>query len=134
MSKKLILTDKLRAEMLDLMDKGFSVRYIFNKVGISAGTFYRWQEEDIEFMEQCQRARRTALKDLKAASENCIAAKVEKGESDSWKAGAWFLSHRHPEEYADRRIQDNSHDIASPFDKLFDALAKLDKTEETETE
>ena len=69
------------------------------------------------------------MKDLKSASINCVASKVAKGEPDSWKAGAWFLSHRHPSEYAERRIQDNSHDLTSPFDKLFDALAKLDETE-----
>jgi len=129
MGRKIILTDKLRAEILDLMDKGFAVRYIFNKIGVSSGTYYRWQDEDSEFMEQCQCARRNSLKEMKSSAEKCIAFKIDKAESDSWKAAAWFLSHKHPEEYADRRIQDNSHDLASPFDKLFDALAKLDETE-----
>jgi len=134
MGRKIILTDELRKEILELMDEGYSVRYIFSKTGISNNVYYRWIDEDETFCEQCQESRRNSLKRLKMESENCIAAKVDKGESDSWRAGAWFLSHKHPEEYADRRIQDNSHDIASPFDKLFDALAKLDKTEETETE
>ena len=132
MGKKIILTDKLRKEILDLMDEGYSVRSIFTKTGINNTIYYRWINEDETFCEQCQGARRNSLKRLKMDAEDCIASKVEKNESDSWKAGAWFLSHRHPSEYAERRIQDNSHDLASPFDKLFEALAKKDDITETE--
>ncbi|MCK5018779.1 MAG: hypothetical protein KAS32_17080 [Candidatus Peribacteraceae bacterium] len=127
------MTDKLRAEILGLLDKGYSVRYLFNKIGVSSGTYYRWHDEDSDFLEQCQRARQNALKEMKTSAEVCIASKIDKGESDSWKAGAWFLSHRHPAEYAERRIQDNKRDGKAPFDKLFDALVKLDKIE-TDTE
>ena len=123
---KIILTDELRAEILDLKERGFSVQSICDKVAISIGTYYRLQEDDSDFLEACQRARRVALKRLKSSAEQCVAAKIEKQEPDSWRAGAWFLSHRHPSEYAERRIQDNSHDLSSPFDRLLEVMVKKD--------
>ncbi len=129
---KVILTDKLRAQILDLIEQGYSVRYIYDKVGIGGTVYYRWQDEDQEFQELCQRARRIALMDMKTTAEDCIKRKMEKEESDSWRAGAWFLSHKHPAEYAERRIQDNSDKTACPFDRLMDAIHKRDSKPETE--
>ena len=58
--------------------------------------------------------RREALKALKSDAENCIASKISKKEGDSWRAAAWFLSHKHPAEYAEKRILDQTHDVKSP--------------------
>lgn len=129
---KIELTDELRAEILGLIEQGYSVRYIYNKVGISNTVFYRWQDEDDDFREQCQRARRNALKDMRTEAEDCIKSKMESREDDSWRAAAWFLSHKHPSEYAERRIQENTGE-AAPFDRLLETLSNL-KAKETETE
>ena len=70
------------------------------------------------------------MKQLRYEAEECVANAIRKG---SEKSAQWFLSHKHPSEYAERRIQDNTKDLTTPFDKLLDAIAKRDETDK-ETE
>ena len=119
---KIELTDELREEIIHLITRGFSVRYIADKTGVSVGKFYGFQEEDEEFMEQCQRARQKSLKAMKSVAEQCVASKMECNEADAWRAAAWFLSHKHPAEYAEKRILDQSIDMKSPYEIMNAAI------------
>lgn len=125
---KIELTEDTREEILHLIARGFSVRYIADKVGVAVRTFYRWQEDDVNFLTQCQRARAESLKAMKSVAEQCVASKMEGNDGDAWRAAAWFLSHKHPAEYAERRIQDNTNEPA-PFDKLAEILTEMNKKE-----
>lgn len=133
MGKKIILTERLREQWLDLTRQGMPVRLICDTVGVSTMVYYRWLDEHDTFLEECQRARQEMLSSLKTDAEACILSKIEKRETDSWRAGAWFLSHKHPAEYAERRIQDSNQNLSAPFDRLLDAIAKRDETD-NETE
>ena len=63
--------------------------------GISDATFYRWRQEDPEFEADVQRA--TAL------SEQVLLGHISEAALMDWRAAAWILERRMPDQYSAKR-------------------------------
>lgn len=92
-------------------DLGFSDRSACDYAGLHHDTFYEWLREDSDMSDAIMRAR---AKFKQLHTRNVASA----GPAD-WRASAWLLSHRFPEEYAERQMIDANVQTASPLDKLF---------------
>ncbi len=92
-----VLDEFKRREILAILTVGGSRRTAARYVGCAPATIRRTAEKDAEFAEQLCRAENTAeigyLKNIQKA-----AAKEQ-----YWRAAAWALERRHPEEYGPRR-------------------------------
>ncbi len=94
---------------------GLTDKAAYEYAGISYETFYDWLKTDAEFSESIHRAR-AKFKAIRAAGI------IKAAQQGDWKADAWMLSHRFPEEYAERQVVDTNVSLC-PLDKLFDPVA-----------
>lgn len=90
---------------------GFSDKSACEYAGLCPDTFYEWLRSDSAFSETIARARAK----FKAWHTRNIA---EHARTDA-RHSEWLLSHRFPEEYAERQMIDANVQTASPLDKLF---------------
>jgi len=96
-----------------------SVRTVCKMVEISEPTFYRFRDEDDQFTALWHEAHNHAIKQMKYEAEECVANAIRKGsERSAW----WFLSHKHPSEYAEKRILDQTVDMKSPYEIINEAI------------
>lgn len=108
---------KRTPEVRDLLveaigEYGLTDKSACEHAGIHPDTFYTWLRSDPDFAECISRAR---ARFKRIHVRNIIQA----GPAD-WRASAWMLSHRFPDEYADRQMMDTrAVDTASPLDRLF---------------
>jgi len=130
MAKKIILTNKLRTEILDLIEDGRALRSLCSMLPISKPTYYRFIAEDADFATQVQRARDKGKILRKTEAVQCVQDCIRKGNG---KLALEYLQCTWPAEYAKRRIQDTNDKTACPYDRLLDAIHKRDSKPETET-
>lgn len=88
--------DTIKA-ILDAIKVGGSDVDACAHAGISQDTFYEWMNSKSEFSEQVTRART----DGKLARIGRI---VQAGVKGDWRADAWYLERRWPEEYAQQLV------------------------------
>ena len=62
---------------------------------VSRATVYRWRNEDPEFDKD--------ILEAVVYSEAVLVQRVNEKSVDDWKAAAWMLERRHPEQYSQRR-------------------------------
>lgn len=66
--------------------------------GIDGATFYRWMQRYSEFCEAVTRA--------KAEARTQSLARIRKAGADGdWRADAWFLERRYPQDYGKRAVE-----------------------------
>lgn len=88
-------TPEIVKELVNAISIGGTDKDAYTLAGISYETFYRWME-DREFCEQITRAR-TQGKLLRIG-------RIKKHGDKDWRADAWYLERRYPEEYAQHLI------------------------------
>ena len=72
--------------------------------GISQDTFYDWLRDDSVFSVSIQQARAF----FREHNHKIIGKAATDGD---WKAAAWLMAHREPEEYAEKRITQNVEQV-----------------------
>ena len=78
-------------EILNAISIGGSDKDAYTAAGISKETFYQWMQKP-EFSDQILRAR--------ARSKVLRIGRIKKHGENDWRADAWYLERRYPEEYA----------------------------------
>ena len=102
---------------------GLTDKAAYEYAGISHELFYSWIREDIDLSEAIHRAR-AKFKAIRAAGI------IKAAQQGDWKADAWMLSHRFPEEYAERQVVDTNVSLC-PLDKLFEPVALEEKPDDS---
>ena len=109
-------TPECRAKLVKAIGEyGLTDKAAYEYAGISHDTFYAWIREDADLSEAIHSAR-AGFKAIRAAGI------IKAAQLGDWKADAWMLSHRFPEEYAERQMVDTNVSLC-PLDKLFDPVA-----------
>lgn len=90
------LTPETLKTILETVRVGGSDLDACNRAGIQQSTFYRWMQENKEFSEQVTRAR--------VDGKIQRIARISKAGATDWRADAWYLERRWPEEYAQHFI------------------------------
>ena len=88
--RKSLYSEQIVDEITKIIAIGASDKTAYEYVGISERTFYRWMEEKKQFGQAISRAR--------AKGKLGLHQRVVTASSEDWRAGAWLLSHRWPEE------------------------------------
>ena len=91
-----VLDEEKRSQLLKLLNKGCSRRTACIAVGCSPGTITRTAQRDPEFAEQVNRAESRLEKKLLRRLDR--ASKKDR----YWRATAWLLERKFPDEYARR--------------------------------
>jgi hypothetical protein len=95
--RKLKLTEEVEKKLHDALDMGLSYKHAAQYAGIGESTFWRYMAEKKEFQESIHaRESRAAL---------MLMALIQKAAQDDWRAAAWKLEHRWPDDYAKNRIE-----------------------------
>ena len=89
--------DSVREELLANLREPMSIKAAYILAGISERTYYRWIEEDEEWAQEVEMAKRY--------SEAVMVAKVQRmsEEKGDWRGIMSLLKHRFPDEYGDRQ-------------------------------
>lgn len=87
-------TKALIAKLLEEIEKTGTVQIACEKNGISRNTFYRWMNEDKEFLEQ---ARHSIALGVGFVNDFAIGNLLNAIKSKDMKATMFWLNHRHPE-------------------------------------
>lgn len=98
------LTPELLERAVKLKKGGANNRDICAAVGIHESTFYAWVNEP---KGQAQREFSEAIKKAEADYKNALLAIIARDAQErDWKAAAWLLERKYPEEYSRRdRVQ-----------------------------
>jgi len=123
---KVELTQKIMDEIMVLVIDGRSVTSICTMMGFSKQVYYRWNTENKDFNDAVHEARVNGKVSRKTEAEECVQDCIRKGDG---KLALDYLQCTIPSEYAKRRIQDNTHNLSSPFDRLLDVMKAKDETE-----
>lgn len=91
--RKSLYTKQIVDEICKIISIGTSDKTAYDYVGISHETFYKWLKDEDEFSEAITRAR--------AKGKLGLHQRVVSATTEDWRAGAWLLSHRYPDEYAE---------------------------------
>ncbi len=128
------LDEEKRRTIIALLANGSSSRMAAGYVGCSPATLMRTMDRDPDFAAAVARAERSteieALRRIKAASQ----------ESRYWRAAAWLLERRNPQEFADRppkalteeqiarmfRLMADPFVVKMPDKDFFEAMERLE--------
>ena len=86
---------------------------------VSRATVYRWRNEDPEFDKD--------ILEAVVYSEAVLVQRVNDKSIDDWKAAAWMLERRHPEQYSQRREIDVT---VTKSDGKDEVVAMMEQTRE----
>lgn len=100
-------TEQTVNRILEAIRNGLSYRHAVQAAGISYDTFLRWMEKGEnarsgkfrEFFDQVKKA------EAEGAERNMKLIQ-EAAETKDWKAAAWILERRHPDDYGEKRKVD----------------------------
>ena len=117
-----VRTEENEKIILDAVRLGLSYRSACEAAGICESTFMCWKREDSQFMHRIKRAEQEGkLERPRQISHQTYA---------DWRAGAWILSHRYPDEFSEKRIIETRGGEPSPYDRLIEALDKAEARDE----
>lgn len=88
-------------QAVELKRGGMSNKDIAACIGVHERTFCKWLNEP---KTESQRRLGQAIRACEAEYKHALRKKIEKAADADWRAAAWTLSHRYPEEYAENRI------------------------------
>ncbi len=109
------------AIILEGVRLGLSYKSACEAAGISVGTFCDWKANDSAFMERITRAANEGKRNL--------LDQITRHAREDWRAAAWILSHRHPEEFSEKRIIETKQG-----DSPFMVMVQMYNDEQAETE
>jgi hypothetical protein len=103
-----------------------TIKAAASQAGISESTYYRWFEESEEWAEECIAAIRFSEAVLLAKLDRCAEDKLD------WRAYAWRLQKRFPDEYGDHKKlemnvaqqSDGSQEVLSMMQQLEASMNK----------
>lgn len=101
-------TDEVKHKLVKALKAGATHELAAMYAGISPATFYDWKAKgeagDLEFSEFLE-----AISDSEAAGAIAILQNISKAAKlpSEWRAGAWLLEHRYPEQYGKQRLDIN---------------------------
>lgn len=101
--RKPMLTEKMKHDIRKKIEIGLNYKDVCKAVGIVESTFFRWKSENEEFCKLVEQAN-IKVKEISLAS-------VRRGELNDWRAGAWRLERRFPEEYKEQKIIETNQPI-----------------------
>jgi transposase len=94
-------TPETAKKITDAIRVGATFRLACAYAGVSEDTFARWRERYADFADM--------LREAEGQGAVGWLAKIEKAANDGdWKAGAWKLERRYPQEYG-RQVIDQQH-------------------------
>jgi hypothetical protein len=96
MARKTKYTPDTVSTIMQAISIGGSDKDACELSGIDQATFYRWLHEKQEFSEQVTRAR--------VQGKLGRIGRIKKHGENDWRADAWYLERRWPEEYAQQLI------------------------------
>lgn len=91
MVRKTKYTPARRDLIIDAVRCGMTYRLAAAKAGVHQDTITDWKEKHSDFSE------RLLIAEADAAQE--ALEKIGKAANDDWRAAAWILEHRHPNDY-----------------------------------
>lgn len=94
MARKKNTPDRIK-DIVNVIGVGGTDKDAYTVAGISAETFYEWMK-DPSFSEQITRAR--------AQGKVARLARIRQHGAKDWRADAWYLERRYPDEYAQHLI------------------------------
>jgi transposase len=140
----LILNEKLQNDLCNLLRIGISIEDACDQVGIHHATYYNWNRQALA----AQKKRKLndeqtrylnffeAVKKARAESKIRCVISIDKAANklDDWRAAAWLLERRFPEEYG-RRDQVKVHEAQQgedfrpkgEYEKMLLALYEIEK-------
>lgn len=109
-------------EVLPFMEQGYSTTALAGHLGVSRQTIYDWMDAHPAFLD--------AVKEGVAASaiwwENCLRQNAIDGKGNA--ASAIFgLKNRASEDWRDKQVVENTHDVSDPVKELFAQIAAQGK-------
>lgn len=119
------LTEELAKEAIDLVGGGASNADVIAYLGVSESTFYSWIREP---KNKAQTELAQGLKKAEAKRKLWHLGRIHQAaKNGDWKASAWYLERRYPNEYArTQRIQGEINTIQKP-DALTQAILETAK-------
>lgn len=93
--RKTKLTDEMREEIRQKLELGFNYKDVCMAVGISFETFNTWRKNFPDFSDLVDKAN-MKVKEISLKS-------IRMGEIRDWRAGAWRLERRWPDEYKEKK-------------------------------
>ena len=84
--------------LVEALCHGLSVSAACGIVGIERTTFYNWKKEHPEFRE--------AIDGARPILESNMLARITQASHDDWRAAAWILERRYPEDFSLKRTHD----------------------------
>lgn len=89
------LTEEIKIEIKRLIELGLNYKDVCESVGIAEETFIQWRKKFPEFSELVAKAN-AKVKEISLKS-------IRVGELKDWKAAAWRLERRWPDEYKEKK-------------------------------
>ncbi|MBN1435020.1 hypothetical protein JW921_09690 [Candidatus Fermentibacterales bacterium] len=101
MARETVRTPENQAALVEHLGRGCGYRIAARIVGIGESTFRLWRAEDSDFAAMCSQAIADVEEEIESDAVWCIRQRIEYGD---WRTAAWWLAHRCPEKYSERRI------------------------------
>ena len=123
---------EVRAEIIANLKEGMTVEAAVLLAGITTSTYYRWLESDEKFSEEIAQAHRYF--------EAIAIARIKQAATDrmDWKAWAWMLEKRYPDDYGKRQelqvttesSSDGTAEVLSMMEQIKSLRNTTDSTDE----
>lgn len=105
------LTAEVKQKMKELLELGMNYKDVCQSIGITEETFSQWRKKFPEFSELVEAAN-SKVKEISLKS-------LRVGEMRDWRAAAWRLERRFPEEYKEKK-EIELHDQPILIDDIMD--------------
>jgi hypothetical protein len=116
MPAKSKLTPELQKLICTLLQAGNTKKVAAEAAGIAESTFYDWMQTTPAFA--------AAVEKAEAEAEATLVTRVAKAASNSWRAAAWLLERRNPDEWGIVSGRRPSGDDEKPEPGVMDAPAR----------
>jgi len=141
------LTDELIDQAYQLAKEGQYDTVIFNILGITSGTWYRWMKDGKRFLENPDaHAEQPYSEEMKrlmarfyymvrlgqAEAEQRAVNIVQKASINDWKAAAWYLERKYRERWGRTIITVEGDERSSKLDEFVSAMQKVTQLSEEE--
>lgn len=112
----------IKEEILENLRTGMTIKAAALLASISEKTFYNWRDADEVFLKQCEEAVRFAEAILLERVKQLAMEKMD------WRAFAWILEKRFPDDYGKR--QELKVESTTSSDGTAEVLAMLEQVKE----
>lgn len=114
------LTPELAEEAVKLVKGGASNADVIAWLGVSETSFYKWLREP---QNRAQRELAQGMKKAETERKLWHLQKIHKAaDNGDWKASAWYLERRYPDEYAQTRRITGAVETVQKSDALTEAI------------